>query len=63
MSHQSLSATHNSQPVKDSFGNLPSLIKNKLSSLECIASVKNKIREQCKDVIGLIKNINKTVKS
>ena len=48
---------------KDSFGNLPSLIKNKLSSLECIASVKNKIREQCKDVIGLIKNINKTVKS
>ena len=39
------------------------LIENKFASLwECIDTVENKITEQYKEVIGLIRNIDKTAK-
>ena len=51
-------------PAKDSFANLRSLIENKFASLEeHIHKVENKITEQYKEVIGLIRNIDKTAKS
>ena len=50
-------------PAKGSFVNLRSLIENKFASLERIDSVENKITEQYEEVIGLIKNIDKTAKS
>ena len=51
-------------PAKDSIASKQSLIKNKLASLEdYIEAVKNKITEQYKEVIGLIRNIDKTAKS
>ena len=51
-------------PAKDSFANLRSLIENKFASLEeHIDAVENKITEQYKEVIGLIRNIDKTAKS
>ena len=51
-------------PAKDSFANLQSLIENKFASLEeHIDKVENKITEQYKEVIGLIRNIDKTAKS
>ena len=51
-------------PAKDSIASKQSLIKNKLASLEdYIEAVKNKITKQYKEVIGLIRNIDKTAKS
>ena len=48
---------------KDSLANVY-LIENKFGSLEeCIVSVKTKITEQCEEVIGIIRNTNKTAKS
>ena len=51
-------------PTKDSIGSIRSLIGNKVASLEeHIDTVENKITEQYKEVIGLIRNIDKTAKS
>ena len=51
-------------PTKDSIASIRSLIENKVASLEeHINTVENKITEQYKEVIGLIRNIDKTAKS
>ena len=51
-------------PTKDSIASIRSLIENKVASLEeHIDTVENKITEQYKEVIGLIRNIDKTAKS
>ena len=43
---------------------MPSLIENKFASLEeRIDAIENKIAEQCAEVIGLIRNIDKKAKS
>ena len=51
-------------PAKDSIASIRSLIENKFASLEeGIDAVENKITEQNEEVIGLIRNTDKTAKS
>ena len=51
-------------PAKDSIASIRGLIENKFASLEeRIEVVENRITEQYEEVIGLIRNIDKTAKS
>ena len=51
-------------PAKDLIASIRSLIENKFASLEeRIEAVENKITKQYKEVLGLIRNIDKTAKS
>ena len=51
-------------PAKDSIASIWSQIENKFASLEeRIDAVENKITEQNEEVIGLIRNTDKTAKS
>ena len=51
-------------PTKDSIASIRNLIENKFASLgERTEAIENKIIEQYEEVIGLVRNIDKTAKS